>query len=62
MCSSCFPGLWPRTGRLGFQVTPCLKLVEVDGFPPIRQKKGEWMGHGGLLPVRDGLVPVWYCS
>ena len=38
-------------------------LVEVRGFPPIRQKAVEWMGHGGLrcfllrsvgFPIDDG--------
>jgi hypothetical protein len=24
-------------------------LIELSGFPPIRQKKGEWMGHGAVL-------------
>jgi hypothetical protein len=27
------------------------ELAGVRGFPPIRQKKGEWMGHGEFFPV-----------
>jgi hypothetical protein len=25
------------------------KPIELCGFPPIRQKKCEWMGHGAVL-------------
>jgi hypothetical protein len=25
------------------------ELVEVRGFPPIRQKEGEWVGHGAFV-------------
>jgi hypothetical protein len=27
----------------------------VAGFPPIRQEKGEWMGHGRLSSVRKAI-------
>ena len=34
-------------------------LVESRGFPPIRQKKGEWMGHGAFVgnSTRDSAAP-----
>jgi hypothetical protein len=30
-------------------------FLEVCAFPPIRQKKGEWMGHGAGTALRS-----WY--
>jgi hypothetical protein len=26
--------------------------IKVWGFPPIRQKDGEWMGHGALIDTK----------
>jgi hypothetical protein len=27
--------------------------IEICGLPPIRQEKGEWMGHGGVCTARE---------
>src|ERR1700749_4820888 len=49
----CVRGLVRRSGDQG-----CIpRTVWIGGFPPIRQKKGEWMGHGDLwLRARSGFV------
>jgi len=36
-------------GRLRRWMTKNEKLIELRGFPPIRQKKGKWMGHEAVL-------------
>jgi len=32
-------------------------LIEILGFPPIRQKKGEWMGHPTSLVDQEWVIP-----
>jgi hypothetical protein len=34
-------------------------LEWVRGFPPIRQEKVEWMGHGAFLVIMNALFGFW---